>query len=376
MSFITANDAPVQTADITFRTPGYWEAVLRVDVDAALPEEGEQVVIVAPGARLVGAAQKPGVDLGGQASLRVYGGAGKLLVDLPPRSQTVTTVREVVRSILSDAGETLSSSVDSALLARKLPRWTRTKGNAATALDAVSKAIDVTWRVLDDGTVWLGTDAGAENTDDHDVVDEKPAEGVLEVAMETLSLRPGQTFRGGPVSEVIYAIADTCRATVIRSGGGNRKAAAIRRVAEKALAGTKLHPPTGAVVKAQNGDGTLELQVDSPEMPSLSRVPIRHWLPGVTRIDVAKDSNVWVQFEGGDPQKPYACLFVRGRTTFLVLDGDHFELGGDSAVADAASVEARLTAIETYLKTPGPVIGPAPLAPTPIASSTLFSKAP
>lgn len=376
MSFIEANGFAVQSANITFRTPGYWEAVLRVDAETTLPAEGEEVVIIAPGARLVGSALKPGTDLGGQASLRVLGGSAKWLVDIPARAQTTTTVRLVLGSILTDAGATLAASVAPSLLDQPMARWTRSKGDPATALDALSKALSVTWRTLDDGTVWLGTDAAEENTTDHDVIDERPAEGVLEVAIEELTIRPGQTFRSGPVSEVVYDINATCRAKINRNSGGNRAAAAIRRVAERAMAGTKLHPPTGAVVKGQNEDDTLELQVDSPEMPSLSRVPIRHWLSGVTKCRVENGANVWVQFEGGDPQKPYACLFVRGRTTHVVIDGDKFEFGGDSAVADASLVETRLTAIETFLKLPGPIVGPAPLAPTPIASSSLFSKKP
>jgi len=123
------------------------------------------------------------------------------------------------------------------------------------------------------------------------------------------------------------------------------------------------------------GDGTLELVVDSPEMPSLSRVPIRHGLgPGVTKIEMTTGAVVSVFFEGGDAQKPFAALFAGGRITLLVVDGDRFEWGGDSAVADAALTETRLTAIETFLKMPGPIVGPAPLAPTPISSATLFSK--
>lgn len=374
MSFVEVNGAPVQSGDIVFKTPGAWEAGLFVDADATLPAVGDAVTIEAPGLRLVGTATLSGVDSGGQPSIRVVGGAAKLTAALPPRSLTVTTVRDAFTSILKDAGEVASSTIDPALLARPLARWVRPRSDGASALDALSKAIGVTWRVLDDGAVWLGTDALTPNAVEHDVTAERPDDGTIEVGLEVLSVRPGQSFRDGPVAMVTYRLSAAIRAVINRTAGGNGVARALAKAGEKAEAKTKLHPPTTAKVVGQNGDGTLELQVDSPEMPSLSKVPLRHGIPGVTRCEMAIGARVSVFFEGGDAQKPYAALYGGGRTTFVVWDGDHFEWGGDKAVAMAALTEMRLTAIETYLKTPGPVIGPAPLAPTPIASGTLFAK--
>lgn len=374
MSFAKLSGIAIQGGNVTFKASGAWEASLVIDADAVAPAVGDAVTIEAPGMQLAGTVTLSGTDSGGQSSVRIVGGAAKLTTVLPPRSLTVTTVRDVLGSILKDAGEVASTRIDEALLARPLSRWVRARADGIAALDALAKALGVTWRVLDDGGVWLGTDAGEANEITDDVTAEQPDLGILEIAPEVLSLRPGQAFKGGPVAEVKYKLDAKTRAIVSRTAGGSGTQRALAKVADKAAAATKLHPPTGAKVVGQNGDGSLELQVESPDMPSLSRVPIRHGIPGVTRIEVANGTRVWVQFERGDEQKPYACLFVGGRTTKVIWDGDHFEWGGDEAVAMSVATNLRLSAIEAYLAIPGPVIGPAPLVPVPLASTTLFAK--
>jgi hypothetical protein len=374
MSFATLSGIPIQSGDVTFKASGAWEAGLFVDAEAVAPAVGDAVTIEAPGMQLAGTVTLAGTDSGGQSSVRVVGGAAKLTDIIPPRSLTVTTVRDVLGSILKDAGEAASPLIDATLLARPLPRWVRARGDAVAALDALAKALGVVWRVLDDGGVWLGTDAGEANEATVDVTAERPDEDTVEIAPEVLSFRPGQTFKGGPVAMVTYDLGAKTRATISRTGAGNGFQRLAKKQADKAAAATKLHPPTGAKVVGQNGDGSLELQVESPDMPALSRVPIRHGIPGVTRIELAVGTRVWVQFERGDEQKPYACLFVGGRTTKVIWDGDHFEWGGDEAVAMSVATNLRLSAIEAYLAIPGPVIGPAPLVPVPLASTTLFAK--
>lgn len=72
-------------------------------------------------------------------------------------------------------------------------------------------------------------------------------------------------------------------------------------------------------VQGQNADGTLELKPDDGRFgPGLSKVAIRHGIPGVTVI-VKTPSRVMLYFENGDPTKPAAALWDVSTLDTIVL---------------------------------------------------------
>jgi hypothetical protein len=377
MSFGTANGEPIQTMTLAFRPRAAWRAELMITADTP-PAVGDQVVIEAPGARLIGTARNSGADPGGQVALLVVGGKDRLRDHLGPTSYGPITVRDAVAGILDPLGETISPKADQAILAAGLSSWTRPAGAAGAALTALLEdaAPGATWHVADDGTVWLGRDAGEEVSPEHTVTRDAPEQDLLEVGLEVLELRVGHSFRGGPVASVVYRLDGALRATVTRTVGGDRVArglgAATRR--ELAAAGVHLHPMTPCKVVSQNEDGTLELIADSRKVAAPPKVPLRHGLP-FTDVRIAPGAEVLLGFENGDRKRPFAALPLKGgRLLHLVVDGDRFEWGGSDAVAIASKVEARLAAIEAALAKPGPVVGPIVLPPTPIDSEALFTR--
>ncbi len=353
MSFARANGIAIRKMRMRLVSRDAWSVVdLELDTEE-VPAVGAAITIEAPGGKFVGTVELSGKDGAGVVTVRVRGGAGQLSKALEPRSYTGTTAGEVAKHIATDAGERLSSTIAADVLDYSLGKWLRYKGAGATALSDLADELGATWRVLPDGTIWLGRDAGDEPSFDYDVSDDRPGDGVLVVALESLSLLPGQTFRAGPVVEVHYLLGgSTFTAKVVRTEGGDAGTKRIDARVEKAAAKTRLHPPTGAKVVSQNADGTLELKVDSASMPSISKVPIRHGLPGVTRLEVATGTRVALFFEDGDRKRPFAGLFSGGRTTKVVVDGDKFEWGGTKAVALdepwtawANTVESRLAGL-------------------------------
>jgi hypothetical protein len=80
----------------------------------------------------------------------------------------------------------------------------------------------------------------------------------------------------------------------------------------------RLYPAT---VQRQDTDGTLDLYPEDPAIQGtgLSKVRIRHGLPGVT-VKVPTGANVLLGFENGDPAKPYAALWNSGSVTEIVFD--------------------------------------------------------
>jgi hypothetical protein len=80
-----------------------------------------------------------------------------------------------------------------------------------------------------------------------------------------------------------------------------------------------------AKVIGQSGS-TVDLQPDDARLPMMSKVPIRHGLPGVS-LTVQPGTSILVGWENGDPAHPYACLWEGGETVMSL------QLAGNTAVA-------------------------------------------
>lgn len=86
-------------------------------------------------------------------------------------------------------------------------------------------------------------------------------------------------------------------------------------------------------VQGQADDGLLELLPDDERVrgTGLSRVPIRHGLPGVT-VRVPVGARVLLAFEGGDPRRPIATLWEEVSIESISFDGGEAPIArvGDS----------------------------------------------
>lgn len=76
-----------------------------------------------------------------------------------------------------------------------------------------------------------------------------------------------------------------------------------------------------ATVAAMNDDGTVDVKPDTVRFGAgLSRVPIRHGLPGVTRVRVARGARVRLGFAGGDVQQPFVSLWDAGTVEEITVE--------------------------------------------------------
>lgn len=97
---------------------------------------------------------------------------------------------------------------------------------------------------------------------------------------------------------------------------------------------------------------SLEVQLDDPRWPPLTRVPLRPPIPGA-RVAPVPGSRVHVGWEEADPTKPYA-LPVWGtseRPELVIVDvGTSITLGnGSSPATKASNLEQHLSAISADL---------------------------
>lgn len=307
-TLVTVNGLPCLQATLRLPRTGVWIADLVVDATAAI--EGSVTVSVGQ-MTLKGRAARTGLARD-TAVLRVLAGAGGLSAKVPAKFYRRCPAKAPLQDILAAAGEMLSSTVEAGLLNQQLVAFVLVRQKAADALRALADKLGVTWRVLEDGTVWLGEESWPDANVSLDLIADDPRQGFTEYGSDSPTLLPGTTLDGKRVSQVEHRILPASVRTRVwfetGDGLGDRLTAAIAAIVRHLTAHVDYHALYPAKVVSQNSDGTLELQPDGDVMPGLSKVPIRLGLPGVT-VKVKKDARVLVGFESGDSAAPVATLW-------------------------------------------------------------------
>lgn len=194
MSLVTCAGADVLRGRVHIGLRGAWWAELVLDRTTA--PSGAVTLAAVDGLALAGTIADAGVYLEA-AHVRVVGGAGKLGTTVA-RAFRGARLRDALDAILRGAGEAQSSTIAASTLAVSLPAWT-VSGRAAGALDELaaiatrSLGDDVHWRVLGDGSVWIGPEAWTAATlpDTADIIEPHPAERRTVIGVETPALLPG-----------------------------------------------------------------------------------------------------------------------------------------------------------------------------------------
>lgn len=320
---VTFDSRPCVRASVFLPRIGAWTADVESD-DPAVP--ASPALLVLDGAlTLRGSVVRSGVEADRWRG-RIVGGAGGLHRDLSPAALRDTTLASVLSEVALAAGETLASGVAPQGVAA---RWHRVAAPAAHAVADVARAAGLAWRVLADGTLWMGAETWPPHRPlDVDLVDWRPELGRLELAGSTLGILPGQTLtvreitlRVGAVEH--HAAREGLRTVVLAEldvrPAGRMLDALSRLVASLTRRVDYLaHYPARAV--QQRADGTLDLVPDDPRVPSCQAVPIRYGVPGL-RAEVPAGARVTLTYEGGDPSRPVATLWDTTTVTTLKVNG-------------------------------------------------------
>ena len=208
-AFCTVNGEAVHRAVIERRRVGAWHADLWLNVEEGRLQEFAGAVELKLGDHSFQGYAMRAAAARGVVAVRVVGGAGGLATVVPPKAYLNVPLRIPLRDVCSDAGEALSATADASLLSSNLPKWVRMSQSAGVALAALLGGVgDPTWRILDDGALWVGTDSWTEvDTDLVDVTGRDPVAGRVEVATdEPWAFAPGLTFQGGRISVVEHRI--------------------------------------------------------------------------------------------------------------------------------------------------------------------------
>lgn len=137
----------------------------------------------------------------------VAGGPSTLHDDVIAKSFFDATVKQILADTLADTG-TLATSSTPEVTAERID-WTRTRDTSLVGIKVLADSVGASWRLLDDGSVWFGSESYPELEDfDATVLDTDGASGTTLVGVSTINLRPGVTWRGLTVGDVEHSFND------------------------------------------------------------------------------------------------------------------------------------------------------------------------
>ena len=316
----------VETRLLTPRT-GAWRLDAIVDDPNAVSTVTKSItVVVNDGAiNLVGTAARAGVfvDTG---HVRIVAGAGGLGLSGTPQHYNGVSVGVVLGDLLATAGETLSATADQSILSAGLDAWDTTATPVSTLITLLlaTAAPGAAWRMLPDGTLWVGfetwPDAGIDSSL-YQIFEDSAEQNSMLIGVDAPLMLAGTTFEGRKVS--------ACEAHVGQAGEGVTQrvwfedAALISDTDRLRKAFNRLGQDAGArldridysrrypAVVIQQSGGTVDVQPDQVNGKALigdmAGVPL--WLPPGMSVDGVAGGRVEVGWLGGDPSKPYAVAF-------------------------------------------------------------------
>jgi len=321
MALVTINGFNVIRSHVTLPRTGRWVAEFVVDAEDASELSGELEVQLGSKLKLIGTAKRSGPYLQ-KVKIQAVGGAGGLLKLLQPKAYQGVPLRIPLSDALAEVGESLSADADPNVLDTVLPFWTRMAMELGEELRGLTRAAPAgtTGRILPDGSFWMGVETWpTQDIGDFNLIDDHRGQGEVLCGIEEPQLLPGTTFLDRRVQEVIYEIdSNRVRMNVqfVPDATDDEPqpltmAADLDYVVQKQLKRARYMGAYPARVVQQNGDLSLELELDSEDVPGLSNVPLRAFAPGAV-VKVAPNSRVTVVFENGDPQHPVAVQWDAG----------------------------------------------------------------
>lgn len=203
-------EIPVIEGFIDLPRYGVWVADLAIDAQAIAGVTGQVTIQAKDGSvAFNGTAIQTRTNVEFQSVLmRVIGGAYGMATTLQPKAYQQVNLQTVLTDILTAAGETLSPTSDPGVLATFFPFWVRNLGVASSAVTSLLEDTGASWRVLNDGSVFVGPETWPQfNTSiPYDFLGTRPQEASQTISMSSPMLIPGVTFNKVKVSSVLHEI--------------------------------------------------------------------------------------------------------------------------------------------------------------------------
>lgn len=352
MALVTANNVGVIAGTIVRPLVGVWTADLMLDQTGDTPTgftSGTQVKIEADGGYSIVGVVDPnrGGSFLDSVHVRIIGGAGGLSKLATPRAYGQgATVRDVINGLMTDSGETLSSTTDAGLLSTGINGWSVMAHTVGWNLRALLKVMapSMSWRIIADGTLWIGAETWPNASGTFDAIDQDPADGSYVLGVEAPFVAPGTAISGlGNINRCIDVIEGGRLRTHVYldlpSEGVRGINAAIQRQVTQALAGVDYYAHYLVEVVSQSQDlTTVDVQPHSAHakqlLKGLQAVPVR--AGSAIKLQFVTGATVLLGWDGGDPRYPYVLgglssdsvqAIQLGGNTPVSRKGDHSSAG-------------------------------------------------
>lgn len=212
MAVLTLNGLDVIEGRIVQPRMGAWHADVIIDGDSV--PTGACVLASSSGLSFKGTVARGG-DWLRTSWVRVAAGAGGMGKAATAKHYRGIAVRTVVGDLLRASGDALSTTADQTILATRLQAWTQMAGTVGRALSALCgdpRTNAATWRLLPDGTLWIGRDTWPDSDliepDDYQDADERPSEAWAELGFAAPLLQPGTTLGGRRIDAVQHVVTE------------------------------------------------------------------------------------------------------------------------------------------------------------------------
>jgi len=211
-ALVSIGSAAVIDARLTMPRVGVWvlEASLQQD-DGERPPSGQVLVHFGEEGKqleLTGTVSVASSAYGATVA-RVKAGAGGMGTPCTAKHWRSTTVGTVLKDLLDQAGERLSTSCTPEVMQSFLAVWTITRQPVGQAITSMLEYFEgVTWRTLPDGTVFVGRESWPKVAPDHELLQEDPLNDKVELASLDRLVLPGDSFMGRHVSNVEHSLLD------------------------------------------------------------------------------------------------------------------------------------------------------------------------
>lgn len=211
---LTINETPIISAQITLPNEGAWTALVRTSEEIPL---GRIVLADTESGPWSGTVTRTG-GAGGVYSCQVVGGAGQVSSAIEGQHFRSLPVSAILAALASPLFESPSPLSDPAVVGSVLSFFSVTSGRLSDALSDLAASAGATWRIGQDGGVWLGSGRIAGPP-----IDVTPrftglalGSGMLTLALDGLEIWPGDVLAELSVKSVEYYFESRATRALIR----------------------------------------------------------------------------------------------------------------------------------------------------------------
>jgi hypothetical protein len=203
MAECALNGYEVVSATIMMPSHGVWTAIVEVNTSTAITG---RCVLDCGGVEFNGTIRRSGVYQG-TLSAWIAGGTDGLKTAIPGlQYSNVPASVPLSDALLVASTQTLSTTADMALLETFWLKWVRVGGTVADELKSICDELGANWRILRDGTLWVGVDAWPTLVANGTIQSHDTHYGCLSVATDTPIIVPGVTWNGYKTSYVVHRV--------------------------------------------------------------------------------------------------------------------------------------------------------------------------